>query len=133
MTYFLTLEDVTELGIAMLAEEGQEFLIADAGLLGSALMRPQTSVFGEDAYPTLPGKAAALMHSLARNYALVDGNERMAWAATKLFLRFNYVALRAPTPEAGEEFVIDVAMGVLGVAEIANRIQQWAKPVRRAR
>ena len=126
MTYFLTLDDVTALGVAMMAQEGEEFLIADLGLLGAALMRPQTSAFGQDAYPALSTKGAALMHSLARNHALADGNKRMAWAATKLFLRFNDVALRASTPEAGERFVLDVAQGSLEVPQIAAQIQEWS-------
>ena len=128
MTYFLTLDDVTELGIAMLAEEGEDFLITDAGLLDSALMRPQASVFGEPAYPTLSIQAAALMQSLARNHALVDGNKRMAWAATKLFLRFNGIVLRAPSPEIGERFVLDIVAGSLAVPEIAQRLENWSTP-----
>lgn len=128
MTYFLTLDDVTELGIALLAAEGADFLVADAGLLDSALMRPQASVFGEPAYPTLSIQAAALMQSLARNHALVDGNKRMAWAATKLFLRFNGIVLRAPSPESGERFVLDVAAGPLAVLEIAQRLESWSSP-----
>lgn len=129
MTYFLTLDDVAELGIAMLAEEGERFLIADAGLLDSALMRPQASAFGEPAYPTLPIQAAALMQSLALNHALVDGNKRMAWAATKLFLRFNGVVMRAPSPERGERFVLDVVAGSLAVPGIAQRLEKWSTPV----
>ena len=129
MTYFLTLEDVTELGIAMLAEEGEEFLIADVGLLDSALMRPQTSAFGEDAYPSLRTKTAALMHSLARNHPLVDGNKRMAWAATKLFLRFNDVALRAPSPYEGERFVLAVAAGEYDLPDIEATITAWSARV----
>lgn len=77
MTYFLNLEDVTELGILLMAQQGQGFLISDAGLLDSALQRPQASAFGEPAYPTLWGQAAALMQSLARNHTLVDGRKRM--------------------------------------------------------
>ncbi len=129
MTYFLTLEDVTELGIAMMAEEDADFLIADAGLLDSALMRPQASAFGEPAYPTVLVQAAALMHSLTRNDALVDGNKRMEWAATKLFLRFNDLALRAPSPEVGERFVLDVVDGSLLVPEIAERLASWSTPI----
>ena len=129
MTYFLTLEDVTELGIALMAEEGENFLIADAGLLDSALMRPQASAFGEAAYPTLTAQAAALLQSLARNHALVDGNNRMAWAATKLFLRFNDITLRAPSPAGGEQFVLDVVAGSLAVKEIAQRLASWSTPV----
>jgi len=128
VTYFLTLDDVTELGIAMLAEEGQEFLIADVGLLDSALMRPQASAFGEPAYPTLWIQAAALMQSLARNHALVDGNKRMAWAATKLFLRFNGIVLRAPSSDRGERFVLDVVTRSLAVPEIAQRLESWSTP-----
>jgi len=128
VTYFLTLEDVTELGIAMLAREGEDFLIADAGLLDSGLMRPQASAFGEPAYSTLSVQAAALMQSLARNHALVDGNKRMSWAATKLFLRFNGIMLRAPSPDSGERFVLDVVAGSLTVSEIAQQLANWATP-----
>ena len=129
MTYFLTAEDVTELGIALMAEEGENFLIADAGLLACALMRPRASAFGEAAYPTLSAQAAAMVQSLARNPALVDGNKRMAWAATKLFLRFNDIALRAPSPAGGEQFVLDVIAGSLAVKEIALRLAGWSTPV----
>lgn len=129
MTYFLTLEDVTELGIAMMAEESEEFLIADAGLSDSALTRPRASAFGELAYPTLSAQAAALMQSLARNHALVDGNKRMAWAATKLFLGFNGIALRAPSSDAGEQFVLGVIAGSLALTDIAQRLADWSTPV----
>lgn len=129
MTYFLTLEDVTELGVAMMAQEREEFLIADAGLLDSALMRPQASAFGEPAYPMLPTQAAALMQSLARNNGLVDGNKRMAWAATKLFMLFNGTELRAPSTELGEQFVLDVVDGSLALADIAQRLADWSTRV----
>lgn len=129
MTYFLTLEDVAELGIAMMAEENEEFLIADAGLLDSALARPRASAFGETAYPTPSTQAAALMQSLARNHALVDGNKRMAWTATKLFLGFNGIALRAPSPDAGERFVLEVVAGSLALPDIAQRLADWSTPV----
>lgn len=62
-----------------------EVALRDRGLLASAAARPQTTVFGEDAYPSFAEKAAALMHSLARNHPLVDGNRRLAWAATRVF------------------------------------------------
>jgi death-on-curing protein len=114
----------------MMAEEGEDFLIADAGLLDSALMRPQASAFGIPVYSTLSIQAAALlMQSLARNHALVDGNKRMAWAATKLFLRFNGIALRGPSPEVGEQVVADVISGSLAVSGIAARIASWSTPV----
>ena len=58
----------------------------------------------------------------------MDGNKRIAWAATKLFLRFNSLALRAPSPEAGERLVLDVVDGSLAVPEIAERLQSWSVP-----
>jgi death-on-curing protein len=58
-------------------------------LLESALARPRASVFGQDAYPDLHLKAAALLHSPARNHALVDGNKRLAWTACRTFLAIN--------------------------------------------
>ncbi|MFC7623983.1 type II toxin-antitoxin system death-on-curing family toxin [Microlunatus sp. GCM10028923] len=128
MTYFLTLEDITELGIVMMAEEREDFLIADPGLLESALARPRASAFGEPAYPNLPAQAAALMHSLARNHTLVDGNKRMAWAATKLFLLFNGITLRAPSPDEGERVVVELATGSLALPDIAQRLNSWSTP-----
>lgn len=61
-----------------------EVLVRDVGLLESDLARPQASAFGEDAHPELHVKAAALLESLARNHALIDGNKRLAWVATRL-------------------------------------------------
>ncbi len=64
-------------------------VIRDQGLLQSAIERPRTTVFGEEAYKTFPEKAAALMHSLASNHPLVDGNKRLAWSATRTFCLLN--------------------------------------------
>ena len=76
---YLTVEDLLEIAVGVI----DNVAIRDHGLLASAAGRPQSSAFTEDAYPTFAGKAAALMHSLARNHALVDGNKRLAWAATR--------------------------------------------------
>lgn len=85
MTRHLTLDDL--LFIASQAR-GQTH-VRDYGLLESALARPSATVFGSDAYPSLYTKAAALLHSLASNHALVDGNKRLAWAACAVFLGIN--------------------------------------------
>jgi death-on-curing protein len=63
--------------------------VRDYGLLESALARPQATVFGKDAYPSLHGKAAALLQSLVSNHGLVDGNKRLGWLATATFLWIN--------------------------------------------
>ena len=86
--------------------------IRDVGLLESAFSRPQATAFGEDAYPTIHDKAAALLHSLARNHALIDGNKRVALAATIVFYGINGLRLTF-TEDDAYDFVIDVATGTL--------------------
>lgn len=76
------------------------------------------SAFGEDAYPTLPDEAAALMHALARNHAVADGNKRLAWVATRAYLRLNGRDLRMHIDQA-ERMVVAVAEGDLDAAELA--------------
>ena len=96
--------------------------VADLGLLASAAGRPRSSAFGEAAYATLTLKAAALLHSLARNHPLVDGNKRLAWLATVVFLDLNG---HAPdlADDAAFDLVMDVAAGAADVDEIADRLK----------
>lgn len=63
--------------------------IRDLGLLQSAIERPSTTVMGEDAYPDVPHKAAALLHSICLNHALVDGNKLLAAILALVFLEIN--------------------------------------------
>lgn len=95
--------------------------IRDEGLLQSAIDRPRTTVFGEDAYKTFPEKAAALMHSLARNHPLVDGNKRLAWSATRTFCLLNGYDIDLNVDQA-ESLVLGVAAGKIEVAEIVQLI-----------
>lgn len=109
---------------------GGEPVIRDYGLLESALARPRASAFGEDAYPDLFAKAAALLHSLARNHALVDGNKRLALSATIAFLGINGHRLTLSNAEA-YDLVIAVATGALDdVAEIAKVLCERTRPHR---
>lgn len=85
-------------------------VVRDHGLLESALARPQAPAFGEDAYAGIHEKAAALLHSIARNHALVDGNKRLALAATIAFYGMNGVRLTLTNDEA-YRLVIGVATG----------------------
>ncbi len=96
--------------------------VRDVGLLDSAAGRPRSSAFGEDAYPNLRLKAAALLHSVARNHALVDGNKRLAWLAAVVFLDLNG---HAPDLDDDTAFalVMDVARGDVSVEEIASRLR----------
>lgn len=101
---------------------GSEVLVRDHGLLHSALARPQTSVFGADAYASIEEKAAAFLHSLARNHALADGNKRLALAATIAFLGVNGRRLTLSNDQA-YDLIIAVAVGELDdVPSIADRI-----------
>ena len=96
-----------------------------SGLLESAVHRPRASVLGQDAYPDLFSKAGALLHSLAGNHPLVDGNKRLAWLATYVFLAKNGVVLD-PDDDAAYEFVIAVAAGEIDdVGEIAAVLASW--------
>jgi death on curing protein len=113
---YLTLSEVLRVARRVL---GSDFEVRDVGLLESALARPRTTVFGRDAYPTLDEKAAALLHSLARNHALIDGNKRIALAGLIAFYGVNGRRLTLTNGEA-YDLVITVATGALdNVADIA--------------
>lgn len=107
MTNYLTLEQILDL--AELAT-GAPAQVRDLGLLDSAVHRPETNLFGQDAYPDLFSKAAALLHSIALNHALVDGNKRLAWTTTDVFCRYNE-AILAPTEDEAYHLVMAVAAG----------------------
>ena len=116
---FLDLEALLHVATRALGTEPE---VRDYGLLESALARPQTSAFGQDAYLDIHDKAAALLHSLARNHALVDGNKRLALAATIAFYGMNGVRLTATNDDA-YDLVIDVASGRLNdIPAIASRL-----------
>ena len=114
---YLTLEDLFEIAAGVI----DGVVVRDIGLLASAAARPQTTAFGEDAYVGLAGKAAALMHSLARNHALIDGNKRLAWAATRVFCLLNGSDLDFDV-DAAETLVISVATGELDVLALAAQL-----------
>jgi len=121
-TDYLDLDDLLAAATAAL---GRGPKVRDWGLLEAALARPRASAFGELAYPTLPEKAAALLDLLARNHGLVDGNTRLAWVATRLFLILNGHDLRVPDVDRGEKFVVAVATGGLDLPEIAATLAGW--------
>jgi death-on-curing protein len=99
------------------------FHVRDHGLLFSALARPQASAFGEDAYPTLELKAAALMTSVARNHALFDGNKRFSLYLTIAFIRLNGFRVVMSNDEAFD-LVVAVAQGTLELDEIASTLSE---------
>lgn len=112
VTRYLTLEDV--LRIVRAIGTGP---VRDLGLIESAVARPQSTIFATDAYPTTALKAAALLHSLVRNHALVDGNKRTGWLSFTVFLALNGIEL-AMDHDAAYKLVLDVAEDKLTLEQI---------------
>lgn len=124
MTDYLELDDLLYLVREALGQEPKVF-VRDWGALESALHRPRSTVFGADAYPVLDEKAAALLHGLARNHPLLDGNKRLAWLATRLFYANNERDLRAEDARAADALVRAVAAGKYEVDELASALRSW--------
>jgi death-on-curing protein len=113
---YLDFEDVVEMIRALGVGP-----IRDVGLLDSAVSRPQSSAFGDDAYQTFDLKAAALLHSVTKNHALVDGNKRVAWLCTVVFCDLNGFAPGLTDDEAFQ-LVWDVASSSLELDQITERL-----------
>lgn len=121
MSELLTFEDA----LAVIDELG--LTLADPGLLASAIGRPAATVFGQDAYPDLATKVAALLDSVLGNHALVDGNKRTGWTLAMITIWINGYVLDY---DEGEAFTIVVAVGAreLTVAQIADWFAARMRP-----
>ena len=118
---YLDTEDLLLLATMLLGDPPP---IRDLGLLGSAAARPQTTVFGADAYADVWAKAAALLQSIVKNHPLVDGNRRLGWLATAVFLELNGVAVARASNDDVYELVVGVAAGHHSVEEVAALLQE---------
>jgi death on curing protein len=118
---YLDLDDLLGLAAMLL---GDPVPVRDMGLLGSAAARPQTTVFGDDAYPDVWTKAAALLHSIVKNHALIDGNKRLGWLATATFLEINGVPVTQIPNDDVYDFVLAVTVGHDEVAKIADELRE---------
>ena len=122
MTEYLDLDDLLA---AADAAVGSRADVRDVGLLQAAVARPQATAFGEEAYPTLDEKAAALLQSIVAGHPLVDGNKRLGWIAIRLFYRLNDADVR-PMPDEAFDLVVSVASGDRrDVTEIAGTLVRW--------
>lgn len=117
---YLDVEDLVALARMLLGDPPP---IRDIGLLGSAESRPQTTAFGADAYSDLWTKAAALLQSVVNNHALVDGNKRLGWLATAVFLEINGVPVVQVSNDGVYDLVLGVAAGGDGVDDIAAALR----------
>ncbi len=118
---YLDLDDLLDLAGGFLGDPPP---VRDMGLLGSAVARPQTTVFGEDAYPDIWTKAAALLHSIVNNHALIDGNKRLGWLATAVFLEINDVRVSEASNDEVYGLVITVATGDITIGQIAALLRR---------
>ncbi|GAA2246108.1 type II toxin-antitoxin system death-on-curing family toxin [Streptomyces indiaensis] len=122
-TRYLTLGEVT--AIAETAFGGRPPEARAPGLLASAVHRPRARMFGTPAYDDLYEQAAALLHAIAANHPLVDGNKRTAWLATATFLALNGVDLAGVDQDVAYTLVVDVASGAeADVGRIAGRLRE---------
>ena len=122
---FLDLDDLVELARGLLGDPPP---IRDIGLLGSAAARPQTTAFGEDAYPDLVSKAAALLQSIVNNHALVDGNKRLGWLATAVFLELNGIKASRASNDDVYEFIVWIAASNPDLDDITTRLRRVIQP-----
>ena len=126
MTAYLDVDDLLEIATAVV---GEQLAVRDHGLLSSAAARPATIAFGVEVYDDVWSKAAALLHSVCMNHALVDGNKRLAWASARVFLALNGVPLADVDVDPAERFVITVADGSLReVPDIAADLRKLYPP-----
>lgn len=125
---FLDVDDLVDLARSLLSDPPP---IRDVGLLGSAAARPQTTAFGEDAYPHLVTKAAALLQSIVNNPALVDGNKRLGWLATAVFLELNGIKASRASNDDVDELVMWIAASNPDLNDITTRLRRVIQPPRR--
>lgn len=124
MTLYLSLDQVLQIHEAQIERFGGSTGLPDPGALESAVARPAMTFGGEDLYPDVPSKTAALMHSLVMNHAFVDGKKRVVGVtAAELFLRLNGYRLDASNPEL-EELTLTVAKGELDAEALAIWFRQ---------
>lgn len=122
---YLDLDDLVDLARSLLGDPPP---IRDIGLFGSAAARPQTTAFGEDAYPDLLTKAAALLQSIVNNHALVDGNKRLGWLATAVFLELNGIKVARSSNDDVYELVIGIASSGPDLDDITRRLRRVVQP-----
>ena len=118
---YLELDDLIELARILFGDPPP---IRDVGLLGSAAARPGATALGQDAYPDVITKAAALLQSIVINHALIDGNKRLGWLATAVFLELNGVKVSRATNDDVYELVIWVASRNPSLDEIAEDLRR---------
>ena len=118
---FLSLEDLLDIVTALRIGP-----VRDLGLLNAAALRPQTTLMGQDAYPSTAAKAAALLESLAKNHTLIDGNKRLAWAACSVFLSLNALEIsETVSNDDVYDLVVAVASSCVTLEQVCATLSDW--------
>lgn len=123
---YLNPEQVLFIHARLIAETGGEHGLRDLGLLQSAVSRPQAVFDGNELYPDIVHKAAALLDSLINNHPFVDGNKRTGITATAMFLQMNEYSLTASNQDV-VSFVLSLASGKQSIQTIAEWLRQHSK------
>jgi death-on-curing protein len=119
-----TIQETLELHEQLIKRFGGSGGVRDLGLLESALLRPQTGY-----YDTLSLQAAALLQSLIQNHSFIDGNKRVAFATTAIFLRMNGYRLNVE-PDAAESFLLgEVIQKKIPIEDIATWLETYMQKV----
>jgi len=125
---YLTAEQVLFIHARLIVETGGAHGVRELGLLLSAVARPQATFDGQDLYPDLFSKAAALLESLVGNHAFVDGNKRTAITAAGLFLSINGYRLTASSQEL-ENFTLQCAQRLVSLEQMTVWLESHSKRV----
>ncbi len=128
MTRYLSLAEVLKLHGLIIAKSGGSDGLRDLGMLESALGQPRQTFGGEDLYPSLTSKAAALGFSLIMNHPFIDGNKRVGHAATEAVLMLNGFDLAAEIDDAEAE-ILAVAAGQRTRDEFQAWIEKHVRPL----
>ncbi len=119
-TEYLELDDLVLLAAGLIGDPPP---IRDLGLLGAAAARPRATAFGVDAYTDAFTKAAALLHSIVKNHALIDGNKRLGWTACAVFLDLNGIDPTSASNDDVFELVMRVASSSIDAADLAEHLR----------
>lgn len=128
MIRYLTLNEVTDLHRQVVEQSGGSLGLRDLGTLESAVAQPQMTFGGDDLYPTLVEKAAALGFSLVMNHPFIDGNKRIGHAALETFLIMNDMEIDASVDDQ-EQIILSLASGELQRDEFTDWLKDYLKPI----
>ncbi|WP_261303649.1 type II toxin-antitoxin system death-on-curing family toxin [Paenibacillus andongensis] len=127
---YLTTQEAIEINVAVIQKysPGEHIGVKDSYLLESALLRPQSSAFGDDAYPSIYQKAAALFESLGQNPPFQNANKRTAFTALVIYLRYNGYRFSMDN-KAAEDWTVDMVNHKYSFDDVAEIIRIYSVPI----